>query len=74
MAQAAAPGRPIERSHFGPGLISHVIVYKYMDHMTIYRQYQQAAREGIEFSESTVGVVDGGAHQLLRPLMSALEH
>jgi transposase len=73
MAQAPAPSRPIARSYFGPGLISHVIVSKYMDHMPIYRQCQQAAREGIELSESTVGDVVGGAHQLLRPLMNALE-
>lgn len=43
-AQAPAPSRPIARSYFGPGLISHVIVSKYMDHMPIYRQCQQAAR------------------------------
>lgn len=73
MAQAPAPSRPIARSYFGPGLISHVIVSKYVDHMPIYRQCQQAAREGIELSESTVGDVVGGAHQLLRPLMNALE-
>ena len=73
MAQAPAPSRPIARSYFGPGLISHVIVSKYMDHLPIYRQCQQAAREGIELSESTVGDVVGGAHQLLRPLMDALQ-
>ncbi len=73
MAQAPAPSRPIARSYFGPGLISHVIVSKYMDHMPIYRQCQQAAREGVELSESTVGDVVGGAHQLLRPLMDALQ-
>lgn len=73
MAQAPAPSRPITRSYFGPGLISHVIVSKYMDHMPIYRQCQQAAREGVELSESTVGDVVGGAHQLLRPLMDALQ-
>jgi len=72
MAQAPAPSRPIARSYFGPGLISHVIVSKYMDHLPIYRQCQQAAREGIELSESTVGDVVGGTHQLLRPLMDAL--
>ena len=72
MAQAPAPSRPIARSYFGPGLISHVIVSKYMDHMPIYRQCQQATREGVELSESTVGDVVGGAHQLLRPLMDAL--
>jgi transposase len=73
MAQAPAPSRPIARSYFGPGLISHVIVSKYMDHLPIYRQCQQAAREGIDLSESTVGDVVGGAHQLLRPLMQALQ-
>jgi hypothetical protein len=44
-----------------------------MDHLPIYRQCQQAAREGVELSESTVGDVVGGAHQLLRPLMDALQ-
>ena len=73
MTQAPAPSRPIARSYFGPGLISHVIVSKYMDHLPIYRQCQQAAREGVELSESTVGDVVGGAHQLLRPLMDALQ-
>ena len=73
MAQAAAPSRPIARSYFGPGLISHVIVSKYMDHLPIYRQCQQADREGVELSESTVGDVVGGAHHLLRPLMEALQ-
>ena len=69
MAQAPAPSRPIARSSFGPGLIGHIIVAKYMDHLPIYRQCQQAEREGIEFSESTVGDMIGGVHHLFRPLM-----
>lgn len=73
MAQAPAPSRPIARSYFGPGLIGHMIIAKYMDHQPIYRQCQQAAREGVELSESTVCDVIGGAHQLLRPLMNALQ-
>jgi transposase len=72
MAQAPAPSRPIARSHFGPGLIGHMIIAKYMDHQPIYRQCQQAAREGVELSESTSCDVIGGAHHLLRPLMNAL--
>lgn len=72
MAQAPAPSRPIARSYFGPGLIGHMIIAKYMDHQPIYRQCQQAAREGVELSESTVCDVMGGAHHLLRPLMNAL--
>jgi len=35
MAQAPAPSRPIARSSFGPGLIGHIIVAKYMDHLPI---------------------------------------
>ncbi|NDY84505.1 IS66 family transposase, partial [Orrella sp. NBD-18] len=73
MAQAPAPSRPIARSYFGPGLIGHMIIAKYMDHQPIYRQCQQASREGVELSESTVCDVIGGAHQLLRPLMNALQ-
>ena len=73
MAQAPAPSRPIARSSFGPGLIGHIIVAKYMDHLPIYRQCQQAEREGIEFSESTVGDMIGGVHHLFRPLMDALQ-
>ncbi len=72
MAQAPAPSRPIARSYFGPGLIGHIIIAKYMDHQPIYRQCQQAAREGVELSESTVCDVMGGTHHLLRPLMNAL--
>jgi transposase len=73
MAQAPAASRPIARSYFGPGLIGHMIIAKYMDHQPIYRQCQQAAREGVELSESTVCDVMGGAHHLLRPLMNALQ-
>ena len=73
MAQAPAPSRPIARCYFGPGLICHVIVSKYMDHQPIYRQCQQMARVGVDLSESTVGDVIGGVHHLLRPLMNALQ-
>jgi len=73
MAQAPAPSRPIARSSFGRGLIGHIIVAKYMDHLPIYRQCQQAERESSEFSESTMGDMIGGVHHLFRPLMAALQ-
>jgi hypothetical protein len=44
-----------------------------MDHLPIYRQCQRALREGVDLSESTLGGVVGGTHQLLRPLMEALQ-
>ena len=72
MAQAPAPGRPIARSYAGPGLLSHVVVSKYLDHQPIYRQCQIYGREGVELSESTLGDWVGAVHHLLRPLLDAL--
>jgi transposase len=36
IVQAEAPSRPIERA--GPGLLAHVLVWKYADHLPLYRQ------------------------------------
>lgn len=72
MAQAPAPSRPIARSFAGPGLLSHVMVSKYLDHQPLYRQCQIYERENVSLSESTVGDWVGGVHELLRPLLDAL--
>jgi len=72
MAQASAPSRPIARSFAGPGLLSHVMVSKYLDHQPLYRQCQIYGRENVSLSESTVGDWVGGVHELLRPLLEAL--
>lgn len=72
MAQAPAPSRPIARSFAGPGLLSHVMVSKYLDHQPLYRQCQIYERENVSLSESTMGDWVGGVHELLRPLLDAL--
>lgn len=72
IAQAPAPGRPIARSFVGAGLLSHIMVAKYGDHLPLYRQQQMYAREGVELSDSTLGDWVGACHQLLRPLIDAL--
>src|SRR3546814_10378259 len=71
MAQAPAPSRPIARSFAGPGLLSHVMVSKYLDHQPLYRQCRIFERENVELSESTMGDWVGGTHHLLRPLLDA---
>lgn len=38
IVQAAAPSRPIARGLAGPGLLAHVLVSKYADHLPLYRQ------------------------------------
>ena len=52
--QAPLPSRPIERGRPGPGLLAHVLVSKYADHLPLYRQSRVYAREGIDLDRSTL--------------------
>jgi len=72
IVQAAAPSRPIERGVAGPGLLAHVLVSKYCDHLPLYRQSEMYAREGVEMDRSTLADWVGGTSQLLAPLVEAL--
>jgi transposase len=73
IVQAAAPSRPIERSYAGPGLLAHMLVSKFCDHLPYYRQSQIYAREGVELDRSTLAEWGGAASTLLDPLLGALE-
>jgi transposase len=70
--QAAAPSRPIERSIAGPGLLAHVLVSKYCDHLPLYRQSRIYARSGVELDRSTLAEWVGGSSRLLAPLVEVL--
>jgi transposase len=72
IVQAEAPSRPIERGMAGPGLLAHVLVSKYCDHLPLYRQSEIYAREGVELERSTLADWVGGTSQLLAPLVEAL--
>ena len=72
IVQTEAPSRPIARGLAGPGLLAHVLVGKYADHLPLYRQSEIYAREGIELPRSTLAEWVGGTHHLLRPLVAAL--
>jgi transposase len=72
IVQASAPSRPIERGLAGPGLLAHVLVSKYCDHLPLYRQSQIFAREGIELERSTLADWVGAASALLQPLVEAI--
>jgi len=73
IVQANAPSRPIERSYAGPGLLAHVIVSKYCDHLPFYRQSQIYARDGVELDRATLADWGGAVSALLDPLLGALE-
>src|SRR5216684_7334075 len=72
IVQAEAASRPIERGIAGPGLLAHVLVSKYCDHLPLYRQSEIYAREGVELERSTLADWVGGTSQLLAPLVEAL--
>lgn len=72
IVQAAAPSRPIERGLAGPGLLAHILVSKYCDHLPLYRQAEIYEREGIELERSTLAGWVGGASRVLEPLVAAL--
>jgi len=73
IVQAPAPSRPITRSYAGPGLLAHVAVAKFCDHLPLYRQSQIYSREGVALERSTLADWVGQICHLLRPLNDALQ-
>jgi transposase len=72
IVQAEAPSRPIARGLAGPGLLAHVLVSKYCDHLPLYRQSQIYQRDGIDLDRSTLADWVGSASELLGPLVTAI--
>jgi transposase len=72
LIQAPAPARPIARGLAGPGLLAHVLVGKYADHLPLYRQSQIFARDGIDLDRSTLADWVGGVSALCAPLVDSL--
>ncbi len=70
--QAALPSRPIERGRPGPGLLAHVLVSKYADHLPLYRQSQIFERDGIDLPRFTLTDWVGQSTALLEPLAEAI--
>jgi len=72
IAQASAPELPIHRGLAGPGLLAHVLVAKYCDHLPLYRQAEIYARDGIDLDRSTMADWVGQTATLVRPLVDAV--
>jgi transposase len=73
--QAPAPERPIAKGLATPGLLAHVLVSKYCDHLPLYRQSQIFLRQGVELDRSTLANWVGGAVWWLELLQARLaEH
>lgn len=66
------PSRPIEKGIAGPGLLAHVLISKYVDHLPLYRQRQQFRRQEVELAESTLCDWVKASCELLNPLYETL--
>lgn len=68
---AQMPSRPLEKAIAGPGLLAHIIISKYVDHLPIYRQQQIFKREKIDLPRSTMDNWLRDLGVLLNPLYAA---
>ena len=72
MVQVPAPSRPIAGSMAGAGLLAHVLVAKFDDHLPLYRQNEIFARMGADIPDSTLVDWCGRACQVLIPLVERI--
>jgi len=73
IVQAFAPSEAIEKGKAGSGLLAHIMVQKYCNHLPMYRQSQIYAREGIEIPRNTMTGWAAQCSKLLDPLIDALK-
>lgn len=73
MVQVPAPSRPIPGSMAGAGLLAHILVAKFDDHLPLYRQHEIFARMGADIPDSTLVDWCGRAMQVLAPLIERIE-
>jgi hypothetical protein len=70
---ASRPPSPIARGLAGPGLLAHVIVSKFCDHLPLYRCERMLARFGVTLSRSTLCDWLAQSAAVLRPLWVLLK-
>lgn len=69
---AAMPTQPIPRSIASAGLLSHVLVSKYQDHLPLHRQEQMLRRIGVDIPRSTLCLWVTRSAQLLMPMLALI--
>jgi transposase len=64
--------RPLPKAIAGPGLLSQIVIDKYVDHLPLYRQMERFKREGINIPYSTITDWISATCKLITPLYDAL--
>jgi len=72
ITQAPAAAMPTPRGRAAPGMLAHVLVSKYCDHLPLYRQSEIYAREGLDLDRSTLCDWVGQAAWLLQPIVAGI--
>jgi len=67
------PSRPMEKAMAGEGLLSQIIIDKYIDHLPLHRQMQRFERAGVKLAYSTLTDWVSGTCILITPLFEALK-
>ena len=70
---SSLPSLPVPQGNAGPGLLAHLLISKFVDHLPFYRQVQQFQREGVKIAESTISGWFTKTCQLLEPLYESLK-
>lgn len=70
---AALPPQPIAKGLPGPGLVAHVGVSKYCDHVPLHRAERILARHGVEVSRQTMSDWMAFAALLLTPVVDRMK-
>jgi transposase len=68
VVEAPAPPQALERSLAAEGLLAHIVVSKYVDHLPLYRLEQIFAREQIDLSRTTLCDWVAGVATALTPI------
>ena len=70
---APMPPSVVDQGQPGPGLVAHVMLSKYDDHLPLYRQQQQFERLGVNFPRQTLcDWIERGA-QWLQPIVREMK-
>lgn len=69
---APVADKPIERGRPGPGLLAHVAVSKYQDHLPLYRLSGIYARAGVPLAPSTLGTWIAAVAEAFEPIYKEL--
>lgn len=69
---ASLPTFPIEKGVAGCGLLSQIMVDKFVDHLPMYRQIERFKRESVTISSSTINGWQESVCNLLEPLYETL--